>query len=318
VAALDGQPETLHQPPRKALLADDIALMPNDCISLLLSLARESAGNPGSSTIILSSSATELSRPDLAELVGLARNSIRLLPVGPTEIGQYIERSLWTAGGTTRRIITPDAMKLIISRCGGVPGTVDRLMEAVLTAGFARGDSMITTRTVAAAMGSPAPATRSPQPRRNETPSVASRAVQILATGLLVAGASVFLYKGLTDRPPSAPAPAAVVTPPPHTEAPSPAPTVGATLPPDLMAALIKRGNESLGLGDISSARLLFQRAAEAGNATAATDLGKTYDPNFSTPAGTGDRSRAAEWYQKAIALGDPTAADLLKRLNTR
>jgi TPR repeat protein len=83
------------------------------------------------------------------------------------------------------------------------------------------------------------------------------------------------------------------------------------------MAAVMKRGNESLALGDVASARMLFQRAAEAGSAAAITALGKTYDPSFST-ANARDPARAAQWYQKAIALGDPTAADLLKRLNTR
>jgi type II secretory pathway predicted ATPase ExeA len=318
VSALDGQPETFHQPPRKALLADDIAFMPHDCVSLLLSLGRQSAGEPAGSAIVLSSSATDLSQPDLAELVGLARNTIRLLPLGAAEIRQYIERSLWTAGGTTRRLITPDAMKLITTRCGGAPGSIDRLMEAVLTAGYARGDSMITAKTVAAAMGPPASRPRPhPQPRRTETSSVPARAIQIVATGLLLTGASVFLYKGLTDRPPPAPTKPAVITLPRAEPPPAPA-TAAATLPPDLMAALVKRGNESLALGDVSSARLLFQRAAEAGNAAAATALGKTYDPNFPAAASDPDPARAAGWYQKAIAFGDPNAIDLLKRLNSR
>jgi TPR repeat protein len=81
------------------------------------------------------------------------------------------------------------------------------------------------------------------------------------------------------------------------------------------VAALLNRGNEALGLGDISAARLLFQRAAEAGNGVAATALGKTFDPNFTTNASARDPTRAAEWYRRAIALGDPNAADLLKRL---
>jgi TPR repeat protein len=84
------------------------------------------------------------------------------------------------------------------------------------------------------------------------------------------------------------------------------------------MALLMKRGSESLELGDIAAARLLFLRAAEDGNAAAATALAKTYDPNFATAASSRDPARAAEWYQKAIKLGDPGAADLLKRLMSR
>jgi TPR repeat protein len=81
------------------------------------------------------------------------------------------------------------------------------------------------------------------------------------------------------------------------------------------MTALMKRGDQSIALGDIAAARLLYQRAAEAGNASAATDLGRTYDPNYTVPGQSPDPARAAEWYRKAIASGDPQAADLLKKL---
>ena len=77
----------------------------------------------------------------------------------------------------------------------------------------------------------------------------------------------------------------------------------------------MKRGSESLGLGDIAAARLLFQRAAEGGNAQAATALGKTYDPKFVSAGSPPDAAQALEWYRKAVGLGDPQAADLLKRL---
>jgi type II secretory pathway predicted ATPase ExeA len=320
VSALDGQPERFHQGERKALLGDDIELMPPDCIDLLLTLLRAKP-EQGGSAIVLSRSTAELTRPDLAELIGLAANTVRLSRLGPAEVRQYIERSLWVAGGTTRRLLTPDAMKLLTVRSGGLPGAVNNMMEAVLTAGFARGDSMITARTVAAAMGPAAPRPRT-GPRSFEPTGVAGRAWQIVAAGLLVTGASVFLYKGLSGLPqrvpPSAQSRPAAVLPPPVVQAPpEPAPAARQveTLPPDLMAALMKRGNQSLDLGDIQAARLLFQRAARAGNGTAAMSLGKTFDPNFMATASARDPQRAAEWYREAIALGDNSAADLLKRL---
>jgi type II secretory pathway predicted ATPase ExeA len=312
-SALDEPPEYFHQSPRKALLADDIALMPNDCVSLLLSLARATPDGQGGSSIVLSSSSTDFSRPELAEFAGFARNTIRLPRLSNAEIRQYIERSLWIAGGTTRRLITLDAMKVVIARSGGVPGTVDRLMEAVLTAGFARGDAMITARTVASVMGPPAPRSR---PRTREMPGVTARAMQIAALGMLAAGTAAFLYKGLTGLPEQSLPKAPVVAPPSSEQSPPAKPA--AVLPVPLMAALMKRGNESLELGDIAAARLLFQRAADAGNAAAATALGKTYDPNFMKAASARDPERAAEWYQKAVALGDSSAADLLKRLDAR
>ena len=257
------------------------------------------------------------------ELTTLASNTIRLSRLGPAEVRQYIERSLWVAGGTTRRLITPDAMKILTVRSGGLPGTVNRMMEAVFTAGFGRGDAMITAKTVAAAMGPATPRPR-PVPRPIEPTSVAARATQIVAIGLLVTGVAVFLYKGMSGLPdhslrtqskpearqaPSVaqvPAPAAV--PPKRVDA----------VPPELMAALMKRGNQSFDLGDIAAARLLFQRAAESGNAAAATALGRTYDPNFTALAGARDPAQAAEWYKKAIALGDPNAAEPLRRLSPR
>jgi type II secretory pathway predicted ATPase ExeA len=324
-SALDEQPEHFHLPPRKALLADDVDLMPSDCIDLLLSLARAAQDNPDGSPIVLCSSVGGLSRPELAGLASLARDTIRLPPLGPAEVRQYIERSLWVAGGTTRRLISPSALKVLTSHTGGIPGTINRVMEAALTAGFARGDRMITAKTVAAAMGPAAPRVRRrPGHREPEVSGVATNVVQIAAMLLLVAGASVFLYKGLTDRPQPAPAPArpAIVpsqAPPTQTQAEQSAPAMPAPpLAPDLMAALMKRGSEALDLGDTASARLLFQRAAEAGNGAAATALGKTYDPSFMTAANAGDPGLAADWYRKAVALGDPNAPELLKRLGSR
>ncbi len=139
-------------------------------------------------------------RPEVNELVGLARNTIRLLRLSPAEVRQYIERSLWVAGGTTRRLITPEAIKLITARSDGLPGTINRVMEAALTAGFARGDVMITAKTVDSVVGPPPPRPR-PRSDRRETADVKDRILQIVAAGLLVTGASVFLYRGLTGLP---------------------------------------------------------------------------------------------------------------------
>jgi type II secretory pathway predicted ATPase ExeA len=318
-------------PPRKALLVDDVDLMPGDCVRLLSALVQQMPNDPGGPAIVLSSSAvlpTDPMRPDLSQLVDHVRNTVRLLPLGSAEVQQYIERSLWIAGGTTRRLIAADAMRLLIARSGGVPGATNRLMEAVLTAGFARGDSMITAKTVAAVTGPTTPRPQ-PRPRSGGPPSgIAERAMQIVAIGLLVLGVSAFLYKGFNGQAdhhsavsakPVAPEAhlAQPVTIPPVQPRPPPA-KPAEILPPELMAALMKRGDESLGLGDIAAARMLYQRAAEAGNAAAATALGKTYDPNFVVPGGPSDPARAADWYKKAITLGDRRAVDLLRHLAGR
>ena len=331
VSALQGRPgaeetsveDAIAQflaPPRKALLLDDVDLMPKDCVRLLVSLAQRIPAQPPSHAVVVSSSvdlATAAGRPDLIELAALARNTLRLPRLAAFEVQQYIERSLWISGGTTRRLINADAMKLLIAQSGGVPVAIGRLMEAVLTAGFARGDTMITTKTVAAAIGPTAP----PRPRREpfEFPATFARSMQIAAVGLLAVGTSVFLYRGLSgpnDRPsPTGPE----ARPPPHRVIAKPAPRPASKpvepLPPELMTALMKRGDQAVSLGDIAAARLLYQRAADAGSAPASTALGKTYDPSFVLPGQTPDPARAAEWYSKALVLGDPNAGDLLKKL---
>jgi TPR repeat protein len=129
----------------------------------------------------------------------------------------------------------------------------------------------------------------------------------------------MFLYKGLSGQrgQPIADSPEQIASSQPRADVPpitrsgQPAGTV--SLEP--VAVLMQRGDRSLALGDIAAARLSFERAAEAGNADAATALGKTYDPHYIAPGGTPDPARAAGWYRKAITLGDAHAADLLKRV---
>lgn len=333
VSALQGRPGTdetsandamaqFAAPPRKALLLDDVDLMPQDCVRPLIALAQRIKDQPNAPALVATSAAdltTAAERPDLAEFASLARNTYRLPRLAAFEVQQYIERSLWISGGTTRRLITTDAMKVLIARSGGVPVAINRLMEAVLMAGFARGDAMITAKTVAAATGPP-PTPRPPRPEPVELSGTTARAMQIAAIGLFLVGTSVFLYRGLSGRPdrPSSGAPAPRAAPPPAAASQQPAPKPAETLPPELMAALMKRGDQALGLGDIAAARLLYQRAADAGSAPASTALGKTYDPGYLASGQAPDPARAAEYYSKALALGDPHADDLLKKLEGR
>jgi len=136
-------------------------------------------------------------------------------------------------------------------------------------------------------------------------------------------------------EPPPAPAPAAVAVPTPEpapsapaeltavAPAPQPLPAAPAVSPPPAdpqeIARLVARGDELLGTGDVVSARLFYQRAAELGSGPAATAVGQTYDPLFLEVARVrgvrGDTHAAAEWYRKAIALGDRQAEIRLRRL---
>jgi TPR repeat protein len=81
--------------------------------------------------------------------------------------------------------------------------------------------------------------------------------------------------------------------------------------------------------GDIPNARLLLQQAAEAGNATAALELGATYDPTMPARVGVviseppmknadADITMARLWYEKARDLGSTEATVQLERLTGR
>jgi len=90
-------------------------------------------------------------------------------------------------------------------------------------------------------------------------------------------------------------------------------------IPAETIAALIKRGDELLRIGDISAARLAYERAAAGGSAQAMTALGMTYDPSFLNRINARgirpDPAMAAEWYRKAASLGDAAAAARISQL---
>jgi hypothetical protein len=81
----------------------------------------------------------------------------------------------------------------------------------------------------------------------------------------------------------------------------------------------LAQANRLLDKGDIVSARMIYQRAAELGSATAALALGATYDPNRLWSLGvlglSGDRERARQWYVRASELGNPEAKARLTAL---
>jgi hypothetical protein len=83
-----------------------------------------------------------------------------------------------------------------------------------------------------------------------------------------------------------------------------------------------EQGEQFAEVGDLVTARLLFQRAAEAGDATAATALGATYDPTVIEKIGvvgiSADVEKARFWYQKALNLGSSDAKRRLDLLANR
>jgi hypothetical protein len=118
----------------------------------------------------------------------------------------------------------------------------------------------------------------------------------------------------------AAPAPLAAISPvavvPPAAPPVAAAPQPVRQADPEEMANLMQRAKGFLSSGDLMSARLLLERAAEMQNADAALLLAQTYDPEV---LGTSDvrnttpePAQARAWYQKAAQLG---SADAQRRL---
>jgi TPR repeat protein len=86
------------------------------------------------------------------------------------------------------------------------------------------------------------------------------------------------------------------------------------------IALWVKRGEDFAAAGDLVSARLVFQRAAETGDAKAALMLAETYDPNvldrLRARGVAPDIAMARLWYKKAKDLGSPEAQRRLERLD--
>jgi hypothetical protein len=88
------------------------------------------------------------------------------------------------------------------------------------------------------------------------------------------------------------------------------------------IAALLARGDWLFATGDVASARLLYERAADAGEARAAVKLGETFDPvylDYSHLRGLhGDAGTAVFWYRRARDLGATGVASRLERLEAK
>jgi hypothetical protein len=99
----------------------------------------------------------------------------------------------------------------------------------------------------------------------------------------------------------------------PEPSAPSPA--IQTALDPEQTALV----SHFLKNGDVASARILLKRAATAGNAEAALELGMTFDPVFLAERGilgsASDVAQARAWYQQAMKLGSTEASRRLERL---
>src|SRR5262245_36427682 len=102
----------------------------------------------------------------------------------------------------------------------------------------------------------------------------------------------------------------------------TPAPPKIPALDAETIALLTQQGEQLAEAGDFAAARTLFQRAAEAGHAAAATALGATYDPTVLAEMRAvginADLVKARFWYEKAASLGSFEARRRLELLANR
>jgi hypothetical protein len=124
---------------------------------------------------------------------------------------------------------------------------------------------------------------------------------------------------------PPAEASANVAPPALSASAAGPAPsadTPARTLSSEQLAALLKRGNELVSHGDLIGARLIFERASQAGESRAALALASTYDPLVLEHLGerglAPDVAMARFWYERAKELGSKEAPERLEVLVSR
>jgi hypothetical protein len=93
-------------------------------------------------------------------------------------------------------------------------------------------------------------------------------------------------------------------------------------LDPEEIKLFMKQGEQFIAAGDVVTARIVFQKAAEAGDSGAAVALGGTYDPLVLAKLGVvglaADMERARTWYQKAESLGSAEATRRLAILAGR
>jgi hypothetical protein len=134
---------------------------------------------------------------------------------------------------------------------------------------------------------------------------------------------------GPPPSPPGGPQSKVATTPAAKTPATStfesPAPRNQPTVPAFSaaeIARLLSRGDWLSSTGDVASARLLYERAADAGVARAAVRLGETFDPSYLDSSHLrglhGDPGTAVFWYRRARDLGDTGVASRLERLETK
>ena len=189
----------------------------------------------------------------------------------------------------------------VAARSGGLPAEVERRGSV---SGQQSSAAMVTPDAI-------------PQP---PAPEAAVASIEDLATqpATLPLARAAEALPAVTSSAPveeqTAPPATSLTTSPPPTQSPP-----NQRLSAAEMAALVTRGDAFLSAGDIVSARLFYERAADAGDGGAALRLGVTFDPAFRSWTGVrstlDDPAQASSWYRRAADLGNPAAQEHLQGL---
>lgn len=245
------------------------------------------------------------------------------------QIEAAAEQSGWASPTTAGNRRFGPIVRFSLAICGVVASTAVGIGLFVHTTGHS-GPAIVLQSDPAPTNGSnPAPANLPPVPSK-ETQAAVSGASAPVTLALvespitLAMSAAATTPTAVSNEPPTAAATPISLQPEVVAAGPAPASVsqaAGARLPPEEVAALLARGDALSGSGDIVSARLCYERAADGGNAQAALRLGETYDPAFLARAHLngvrGDATAAARWYRNALALGAVEAETLLKAVAT-
>jgi hypothetical protein len=152
-------------------------------------------------------------------------------------------------------------------------------------------------------------AAANPEAAREVSPKAAQSALQkaVAAPGSSVAAAGPEAAREVS--PTASPSAVQSAAPISGSSGAAPAPEAAPRLTVIQIAELLARGDSFLHAGDVASARLFYERAADAGDWQAAIRMGATFDPAFLDRVGVhtvGDPIKAQSWYHHSLDLGAP------------
>jgi hypothetical protein len=257
-------------------------------------------------------------------IIAVAGGGILLLgnsATDPVAAAIIFAKEVWTVAPGSAR--SADRRKVSTPRAGSAP------IPTVTAAAPATTPHLIAAPALAAPAPEPnliAPAPAAPHP---VAPSPAKPAAEANVPAPSAAPTaepdSAALNAAFAPKPDATAPPAAAepgLSPPtstPTAKTASPPAAAGQPRSAEDLRALLARGDALLSGGDVASARLFYERAADAGGGLAAIRLGETFDPLFldriHLRGVRGDPAAAKLWYRRARDLGASEAEVLQKAL---